>query len=164
MSNPGTKTVLGVDPSLRGTGYAVLSGTSPSSLACREYGVIKIPPSYSVEACLLEIHHSLREVINRQNPEILAIESTIYVQSYRTAIVLGAARGIALLAAAQSGLSIHEFAPRKIKKAVVGRGAAQKEQIIFMIRSLLKLPEDPPSDAADALAAALAFFQSPMAR
>lgn len=151
-------TVLGVDSSLRGTGYAVLTGSCPSDARCHEYGVIHIKPQVPVSGCLLEIRNSLRDIIHRHKPSWLAIESTIYVQSFRTAITLGAARGAALLAAAESGLEIVEFAPRKIKKAVVGKGAASKEQVAFMVRALLELPETPPFDAADAIATAVAFF------
>ena len=152
--------MLGVDSSLRGTGYSVLAGTNSGDVRCMEYGVIRLDKSLSVPLCLLEIHNELLRVIDRHHPEFMAIESTIYVQSYKTAIVLGAARGAALLSAATRGLQVCEFAPRKIKKAVVGRGGAAKSQVGFMIRALLHLPETPPPDAADAIAAALTFFQT----
>jgi crossover junction endodeoxyribonuclease RuvC len=84
----------------------------------------------------------------------------IYVQSYATAIVLGAARGVAVLAAAQAGLSIHEYPPKRVKQAVVGKGAAAKEQVAFMVRALLGLTETPPSDAADAIAIGLTHLRT----
>jgi crossover junction endodeoxyribonuclease RuvC len=90
----------------------------------------------------------------------MAIESVIYVQSFPTAITLGSARGAALLAAAQRGLAIYEYAPRRVKQAVVGRGGAQKNQVGFMIRALLGLTVTPPPDAADAMAIGLTHFQS----
>ena len=87
-----------------------------------------------------------------------AVEAVIYVQSYKTAITLGAARGAAIIAAASKGIPIFEYAPKRVKQAVVGKGAAKKEQVAFMIRALLSLEETPQSDAADALAVGLAHI------
>lgn len=86
------------------------------------------------------------------------MEGVIYVQSYKTAITMGAARGAAILAAAEHGMEVYEYAPRRVKQAVVGRGGADKKQVAFMMRALLELTETPPSDAADALAIGLAHF------
>ena len=88
----------------------------------------------------------------------MAVEGIIFVQSHRTAISMGAARAAALIAAADHGLPVYEYAPRKIKQAVVGKGAADKEQVAFMVRALLGLSENPPHDAADALAIAFAHL------
>lgn len=149
--------VLAVDPSLRGTGYAVLemSGGKPRALV---YGVVKNPPRLAAHQCLREIHESLSRVSAEHRPTCFAIEGVIYVQNVRTAIILGSARGAALLVAAAHGLDVHEYAPRLVKQAVVGRGGAQKDQVAFMIRALLGLTETPPSDAADALAIGLTHF------
>lgn len=152
--------VLAVDPSLRGTGYAVVKGRGMGQPRCLEYGVVNVAPEVSHSGCLLKICEALEEAIGRWRPEVLVIESTIFVQSRQTAILLGMARGAALLAAARHGLEVREFAPRKIKQAVSGRGAATKRQVVFMARALFGLDEDPPPDAADALAAAQAYFQS----
>jgi crossover junction endodeoxyribonuclease RuvC len=100
------------------------------------------------------------DLIRRHEPECAAIEAVIYVHSYRTAITLGAARGAALLAVAGRGLPIYEYAPRRVKQSVVGRGGAQKEQVGFMVRALLGLTETPAADAADALAIGLTHFQT----
>ena len=155
------ETILAVDPSLRGTGYAVVSGAPQGNKPrCHEYGVLRLDAARSVASCLLEIHDALDEVIRRQKIDTFVIESTIYVQSYQTAILLGSARGAALLAAARHGLAIHEFAPRKVKQAVVGKGSATKEQVAFMVRTLYGLEEIPPSDAADALAVGQTYLQS----
>jgi crossover junction endodeoxyribonuclease RuvC len=151
--------ILAVDPSLRGTGFAVLEEVN-SRIRCLEYSVIKNPPSLRQEGCLIAIHDALENAITRHHPSTLAIEKVIYVQSYATAIVLGAARGVAVLAAAQKGLSIHEYPPKRVKQAVVGRGAAGKDQVAFMIRALLGLTETPPSDAADAIAIGLTHFKT----
>lgn len=153
------ETIIAVDPSLRGTGYAVLD-LRRGKPACLGYGVIKNPPKLTTSGCLVEIHQVLSDAISKFSPTAMAIESVIFVQSYQTAITLGSARGAALLAAAQRGLPIHEYAPRRIKQAVVGRGGAQKAQVGFMVRALLGLTETPPPDAADAIAIGLTHFQS----
>ncbi len=112
-----------------------------------------------MSGCLLEIHRQVDELIRLHRPEVCAIEGLIYVQNTRTAITLGAARGTAILAVAQHGLAIYEYAPKRIKQAIVGQGAAQKAQVGFMVRVLLNLSETPASDAADALAIGLTHFQ-----
>jgi len=153
--------ILSVDPSLRGTGYAVVeSNVAQTKAQCLEYGVLRLDAKLSVSVCLLSIFDNLNEVIARQKPEVFAIESTIYVQSYQTAIILGSARGAALLSAAKHGLEIHEFAPRKVKQAVVGTGSASKEQVAFMVQTLFGLEERPPADAADALAVAHTYLHT----
>ena len=149
--------VLAVDPSLRGTGYAVLE-RERDKIRVIEYGVISNAPALSHSACLLAIHDKLRGLGALHSPSAMAIEATIYVQSYKTAIVLGAARGAALLAAAHLGIPVCDYAPKRVKQAVVGRGGAQKQQVGFMVRALLGLAENPPADAADALAVGLAHF------
>jgi len=151
--------ILSVDPSLRGTGFAILEENG-SKIRCLEYSVVKNPPSLSQEGCLIAIHNALGSAIDRHKPSALAIEKVIFVQSYATAIILGAARGVAVLAAAQRGLSIHEYPPKRVKQAVVGKGAAAKEQVAFMIRALLGLTETPPSDAADAIAIGLTHLRT----
>jgi crossover junction endodeoxyribonuclease RuvC len=98
--------------------------------------------------------------IQIHKPDVVAVESIIYVQSFQTAITLGSARGAVLLAAARHGLPVHEYAPRRVKQAVVGKGAAQKQQVAFMIRALLGLTVTPPPDAADAIAVGLTHLQS----
>src|SRR5262249_19045257 len=97
--------------------------------------------------------------VGRHSPDCCAVEGVIYVQSYRTAITLGAARGAALLAAAEGGLPIYEYAPKSVKLAVAGRGGAQKEQVAFMVRALLGLKKTPTADEADALAIGLTHLR-----
>jgi crossover junction endodeoxyribonuclease RuvC len=151
--------LLAVDPSLRGTGIAVLERRS-GKVRCLHFDVVKNAPKLAVAGCLLEIHCRIGGAIEKFQPAAMAIESVIYVQSFPTAITLGSARGAALLAAAQRGLAIHEYAPRRVKQAVVGTGAAQKSQVAFMVRTLLGLTVTPPPDAADAIAVGLTHFQS----
>lgn len=158
--------VLAVDPSLRGTGYAVLErikGAGPRGetvLRALTWGVVRNPPSLLQSGCLVAIHGKIQEILTEFSPGSAAFESVIYVQSYKTAIVLGCARGAAILAVAAGGVPIFEYAPRRIKQAVVGRGGAEKEQVAFMVRALLGLSETPQADAADALAVGLTHFQA----
>lgn len=151
--------VLAIDPALRKTGYAVLEKRA-GELRAITYGVIQNHPKLLTSGCLVAIREQLAGVIREHAPTVCGIESTIFVQSYKTAIVLGAARGACLLAAAEFGLPIYEYAPREVKQAAVGRGAAHKDQVAFMIRSMLRLRETPPADAADALAVGITHFQN----
>jgi crossover junction endodeoxyribonuclease RuvC len=151
--------ILAVDPSLRGTGFAILERAN-GKIRCLEFGVVRNPPKISVSGCLLAIHEELMKQIGIHSPDGMAVESIIYVQSFQTAITLGSARGAVLLAAARHGLSVHEYAPRRVKQAVVGKGGAQKQQVAFMIRALLGLTVTPPPDAADAIAVGLTHLQS----
>ncbi|MCX7869008.1 MAG: crossover junction endodeoxyribonuclease RuvC [Terrimicrobiaceae bacterium] len=151
--------VLAVDPSLRGTGYGVLC-SEDGRVAALDYGVIAIPASKSLAECLRAIHDRISTLAELHQPSVLAMESIIFVQSHRTAIALGAACGAVLLAASQKELPVHEYAPRRVKQAVVGRGAAHKGQVAFMVRAMLGLSETPLPDAADALAVGLTHLQA----
>ncbi len=151
--------ILAIDPSLRGTGYAVLE-KSAGKIRSLDYGTIKNKPALLPSGCLVAIHERVSELLAQYQPECAAIEGVIFVQSYKTAITLGAARGAALLACASRGLPIYEYAPRRVKQSVVGRGGAQKDQVGFMVRVLLGLTETPAADAADALAIGLTHFQT----
>jgi crossover junction endodeoxyribonuclease RuvC len=151
--------LLAIDPSLRCSGYAVLESDGRNHRAL-DYGIIRNVATLRPSSCLVAIHTRVEELLVKWQPTALAIESVIYVQSHKTAIALGAARGCAILAAAQRGLPIHEYPPRSVKLAVVGNGAAQKNQVAFMVRALLKLTETPSPDAADALAIGLTHFQT----
>ncbi len=149
--------VLAIDPALRNTGYAVLEKQA-GVVQALGYGTISNSPKLLQSGCLVAIRETLSSIIERHQPEVCAVEGIIYVQSYKTAIIMGAARGAAMLAAAEHGLSIYEYAPKRVKQAVVGKGAADKQQVAFMVRALLNLTETPEPDAADALAIGLAHF------
>lgn len=151
--------VLAIDPSLRGTGFAVLEQAAGKVHAIT-YGTIRNAPTLLPSGCLVAIHERVIGLIAEHQPECAAFEGVIFVQSHRTAIALGAARGAALLAAAGRGLPIYEYAPRRVKQSVVGRGSADKGQVGFMVRALLGLTETPAPDAADALAIGLTHFHT----
>jgi crossover junction endodeoxyribonuclease RuvC len=149
--------VIGIDPSLRGTGYGVIQGakTSPRALT---HGTIKCPAGWERSRCLAHISRTLRDVIARHRPDVCAIEGLFFAQNLQTALIMGEARGAALTALAEAGLEIFEIAPRKVKQALIGYGAAQKFAVAKMVQRLLQLSEPPAPDAADALAIALAHL------
>ena len=151
--------VLAVDASLRNTGVAIVD-TNHGKARALYFGTIRNTSSLRSSSCLVVIRDRLVELIHAHEPDCCALESVIYVQSYKTAILLGAARGAAILAAAENGLPVFEYSPRRIKQATVGRGAAGKNQVAFMVRALLGLTETPDADAADALAIGLTHLRA----
>jgi crossover junction endodeoxyribonuclease RuvC len=151
--------VLSIDPAVRNTGYAVLEG-DPRKPMVLAYDVISIPKNIAQSAALAAVRTHLVNLILKHQPEEVAVEGIIYVQSHQTAITMGAARAAALIAAADNGLPVYEYSPKKVKSAVVGNGNADKSQVAFMVRALLGLSETPPADAADALAIAIAHLQA----
>ncbi len=154
----GAARVLAIDPALRNTGWAIVERQGRKNVAIA-WGVIRNAPKLLPSSCLAEIARCFREVIRDYRPNVCGIEATIYVQNFQTAITLGAARGAALVAAAEAGLAIYEYPPRRVKQAVVGRGNADKSQVAFMVRALLGLAETPPHDAADALAIGITHLE-----
>lgn len=151
--------VLGIDPGTAVTGYGVITGNHAGAYSLVECGVIRTKPRDSLAARLADIHDGVADLIMRHRPAVLAIEDVFYARNVRTTIVLGHARGVIMLAAQKAGLDIHEFPPAEIKKAVVGSGAATKEQVQFMVARILRLRTPPqPADAADGVAAALAYL------
>ena len=151
--------LLGVDPSLRGTGYGVIrcARPQPVALAC---GTVKCPAGWPRSRCLAQIAVTLRDVVRLHNPTVCVVEGLFYAQNLQTALILGEARGAALATVAEAGLEIFEIAPRKVKQAIVGYGGAQKLAVARMVQRLLNLAEPPEPDAADALALALAHAQT----
>lgn len=153
------ETIVAVDPALRAAGYAVLV-RDKQRLSCSDFGVIRNGAKIRASGCLLALHEKLTDIIQKYEPQAMVVEGVIYVQSYQTAITLGAARGAVILAAVRRGLPVHEYAPRRVKQAVVGRGAADKRQVAFMVRILLGMRQTPPADAADAIAIGITHFQA----
>ena len=151
--------VLSIDPAVRNTGYALLEG-DPRKPTVLAFDVISIPKTVIQSAALAAIKTHLTHIIQKFQPDEVAVEGIIYVQSHKTAISMGAARAAALIAAADHGLKIYEYSPKKVKRAVVGNGNADKSQVAFMVRAILGLAETPPSDAADALAIGMAHLQA----
>lgn len=150
--------ILGVDPSLRGTGFGVIEVAHPihKTLA---HGTIKCPAAWEKSRCLALIAQTLRGQIKKYAPSVCVIEGLFHAQNLKTALTMGEARGAALVAAAEAGLDIYEIAPRKMKLAIAGHGAAQKDAVARMVQRMLNLDELPAPDAADALALALTHAQ-----
>jgi len=157
--SPAYRIILGVDPSLRGTGYGVIEAAKQQPVALT-HGTIACPKDWPKSRCLAHISQILREVLRRYQPTICAVEGLFFAQNLKTAIIMGEARGAALAAVAEAGVSIYEMAPRKVKQAIVGYGAAQKLAVAKMVQRMLQLTETPTADAADALALALAQAQT----
>jgi crossover junction endodeoxyribonuclease RuvC len=152
------ETILGVDPSLRGTGYGVIRVAKPHPIALA-HGTISIAASWEHSRCLARIFETLRGVIAEHKPTACVMEGLFFAQNLQTALIMGEARGASMVAAAQAGLEVFEISPRKMKLAIVGYGAAQKSAVAKMVQRFLHLTEQPAPDAADALALAIALAQ-----
>jgi crossover junction endodeoxyribonuclease RuvC len=145
--------VLGVDPGSHATGFGVIS-TGPV-VRMLGGGVIRAAKNAPLSERLLTTHQNLTAVIEQFSPEAMAVEDLFNAKNARSSLILGHARGVILLAGASAGLTVAEYAPREVKKALTGNGAAAKEQVRFMVMRLLALQDSPPLDQSDALAVAL---------
>jgi crossover junction endodeoxyribonuclease RuvC len=150
--------ILGLDPSLRGTGFGVIRLAKPVPQTLL-HGTISCPAGWQRSRCLVKIVQALRDVLKQHQPEVCVVEGLFYAQNLQTALIMGEARGAALATIAEAGLEIYELAPRKVKQAIVGYGAAQKLAVAKMVQRMLRLAQPPEPDAADALALALAHAQ-----
>jgi len=148
------QTILGLDPSLRGTGYGVIQMANPCPRTL-DQGVVKCLATWERSRCLAQIAGALRELLQRHKPGVCVVEGLFYAQNLQTALIMGEARGAALATVAEAGVEIYELAPRKVKQAIVGYGGAQKLAVARMVQRMLGLAETPVPDAADALALAL---------
>jgi crossover junction endodeoxyribonuclease RuvC len=150
--------ILGIDPSLRGTGFGIIQISNPHPKTLTQ-GTISCPKNWERSRCLAKISQTLREEIEKHRPTICVVEGLFYAQNLQTALIMGEARGAAMAAVAENGIEIFEIATRKVKQAIVGYGAAQKSAVAKMVQRLLNLEKPPAPDAADALALALAHAQ-----
>ena len=146
--------VLGIDTSLRSTGVGVVESLAGKTVAL-EYGRIHNSDRFPLSECLRRLDGGIREIIQRTKPELAAIEDIFFAKNARTAMVLGEARGVVIAACATSGIPVYEYSPRRVKQAIAGGGAAEKQQVRKMVMVLLGLKEEPQEDAGDALAIAL---------
>jgi crossover junction endodeoxyribonuclease RuvC len=148
--------VLGVDPGTAATGYGVVDRDRVGALRLVECGVVRPRPGAPLPVRLDTIFEAVAELIARHHPDVLAVETVFVQRNARSALILGHARGVILLAAARAGVGVAEYPPAIIKKAVTGGGAATKTQIQLMVARILRLRTPPaPSDAADGVAVAL---------
>lgn len=146
--------ILGVDSSLRSTGLGLIR-VRGTRLEALEHGLVKNPAAWPRSRCLSHLAEAIAEILKRGQPGSVAIEGVFFCKNVRTAVILGEVRGVVIAACAAAGIPVYEYSPRRVKQAVVGFGAASKEQVIRMVTTLLNLRAPPPEDAADALAIAI---------
>lgn len=153
--------VLGIDPGTATTGYGFVRETADGAIAVVDYGVILTPAGMLLEKRLLLLYERLSELLLLHRPDCGAVEKLFFQRNVTTAIAVGQARGVVMLALAQQGMAVAEYTPLEVKQAITGYGGAEKLQIQMMVQALLALPELPrPDDAADALAVAMCHLQS----
>jgi len=152
---------LGVDPGTAITGYGIVDQWAHGQTVVVTFGCLETPSGSTLPQRLHMIHAELDALIARFRPDVVAVEQLFFSRNVQTAFSVGQARGVVLLAAAQHGLDVAEYTPPQVKLAIVGYGAATKEQMQRMVQRLLSLPVIPtPDDAADALAVAICHAQS----
>ena len=153
--------VLGIDPGTATTGYGLVRETSQGGLAVVDYGVILTPAGTPLEQRLLLLFERLNEILLLHQPDCAAVEKLFFARNVTTAISVGHARGVIMLAMALRDMPVEEYTPLEVKQAVTGYGGADKSQMQLMVQAILELPELPrPDDAADALAVAMCHIQS----
>lgn len=150
-----SKIVLGIDPGIADTGYGFIK-VNGSSLECLAYGSIKTKAGDALGIRLSKLYHDLSKLIEKYKPQEAAVEQLFFNKNVRTALIVGQARGVALLALNEAGLKIGDYTPAQVKRAVSAYGQASKQQVQKMVKLILALKEIPqPDDAADALAVAI---------
>ncbi len=153
--------VVGIDPGTAITGYGLVRQLGGRQVKLVDYGVIRTSSDRPMAERLRQLYHDLHDVIAEHQPDEAAVEELFFSRNVTTALTVGQARGVAMLAAAEAGLPVHEYKPAEIKQAVVGYGNASKEQVQEMVRVLLGIAEVPrPDDAADAVAVAICHIHS----
>ncbi|MBI2442074.1 MAG: crossover junction endodeoxyribonuclease RuvC [Lentisphaerae bacterium] len=151
--------ILGVDSALRSTGLGVI-GVRGTRLEVLQHGLVKNPAAWPRSRCLSRLQTAITEILEQSKPESVAIEGVFFCKNVRTAVSLGEVRGVVIAACAAAGKPVYEYPPRRVKQAVVGFGAASKEQVMRMVVRLLDLRAPPPEDVADALAIAICHAHS----
>ena len=156
--------ILGIDPGYAILGYGIIEMRG-NRFKVIDYGAVTTEVGMEMPDRLKVLYNSLMELIGRFEPEVASVEELFFNTNAKTAILVGQARGVALLACSNSGLEIAEYTPLQIKQALVGNGRAEKKQVQFMVKTILNLKEAPkPDDTADALAAAICHGHSAGAR
>jgi crossover junction endodeoxyribonuclease RuvC len=153
--------VIGVDPGTAITGYGLVTESNDGKLTAVGYGIIQTPSSESPGDRLVTLFEELRNIIILHQPACAAVEKLFFQRNVTTALAVGQARGVALLALSQSNIPVAEYTPMEVKLAVCGYGGAGKQQVQQMVKTLLNLETIPsPDDAADALAIAICHLSS----
>lgn len=150
--------LLGIDPGSAVTGFGIIRQTG-SKLELIDFGIIRTKKNDTLAQKLKTIYDGVVEIIEKSKPDQMAIENVFYSENIRTALVIGHARGVAMLAAINRQIPVAEYSPREIKQSVVGNGAAAKEQVSYMVKKILNLKGTPqPADASDALGIAICHY------
>jgi crossover junction endodeoxyribonuclease RuvC len=153
--------VLGIDPGTATTGFGLVRDRADGSLESVAYGTIQTPAGMPAHQRLSQLFHRLSELLVLHRPDGCAVEKLFFQRNVSTAIAVGQARGVVMLAISEAGLDVAEYTPNEVKQAVAGYGNAGKKQVQEMVRILLALPETPkPDDAADALAIAITHLHT----
>jgi crossover junction endodeoxyribonuclease RuvC len=153
--------ILGIDPGTATVGFGLITEDASGQAALIRYGAITTKPGVPMAERLLTIYNEVAALIRAEKPDAVAVEELFFSRNVTTALTVGQARGVVLLAAAQNGLPVYEYKPNQIKQALVGYGGAGKQQIQEMLRMMLGLDEIPrPDDAADAVAVAVCHLHS----
>ena len=156
---------IGIDPGTARTGYGLVREEPGQGIELVAYGVFSTLPQSSMPERLLELHRELGELLALHRPVSGAVESLFFQRNVSTAISVGQARGVILLALAEANIPVSEYSPREVKQAVAGYGGAEKRQMQEMVRVLLRMKESPrPDDAADALAVAICHLHTQSTR
>lgn len=150
--------VLGIDPSLRGTGLAAVESMDDGTLRYIRSITVRNEPKLTFAQCLARILEETEKIIAQTSPDCVAIEQSVYVQNFKTALILGSSRGAAIAAAARANLEVFEYPPLRIKQAVIGYGRASKEQIVRSVASIVRGAPLLSNDEADACGAAIAHI------
>jgi crossover junction endodeoxyribonuclease RuvC len=152
---------LGIDPGIAITGYGIIKEEQDGCLIVLEYGVIRTSAEQTQADRLVHLYQKIKQLILLHQPEMGAVEKLFFERNVRTALNVGQARGVALLAMGELGLKIGEYTPLEVKQAVAGYGGADKNQVQQMVKTILGLESIPrPDDAADALAVAICHIHS----
>ena len=150
--------VIGVDPGIVVTGFGIIDKKNNNIIA-HSYGTVKPPKTMSLSDRLGYLYDEISSLLDKYKPNMLAVEDTFYSKNFKSAMLLGQARGSIILAGYCANVSCIEFSPKKIKKSVVGNGNASKEQVQYMVKNILQLESLPtPLDSSDALAIGLCYL------
>lgn len=156
---PGNVRIMGIDPGTAVTGIGLIDVNDRHEIKLCHYTAVRTGAKSKLPEKLKQIYSGLIEIINKYKPDFVAVEDIFYAENVKTAMVMGHARGVSLLAPVNMNIETAEYSPREVKLAVVGNGAASKSQVAFMVKNILNLKEEiKPQDAADALAVAICHF------
>src|SRR5574342_150059 len=152
---------LGIDPGTATTGYGLVRLTRDGDLVAVSFGILSTPKDATPPARVAMLYDQLRRLLNEHKPDTAAVEKLFFSRNVTTALAVGQARGVVLLALEQAGIAVLEYTPNEVKQAVAGSGSAEKKQVQEMVRALLQLDSIPkPDDAADALAIAITHLNT----